>query len=64
MDSPLYVLCACDMGKPSTVTGTISFDYGKEIDPEQPEQPQVYRDVEAAGALQGRKTGADSPVII
>ena len=63
MDSPLYVLCACDMGKPSTVTGTISFDYGNEMK-EMPEQPQVYRDVEAAGALQGRKTGADSPVVI
>jgi hypothetical protein len=29
-----------------------------------PEQPQMYRDVEAAGGvgIQPRKTGADSPV--
>jgi hypothetical protein len=54
------------MGKPSTITGTISFDYDKDKNGDEPEQPQVYRDAEAAGSLgpQGRKTDADSPVII
>jgi len=54
------------MGKPSTITGTISFDYDKDKNGDEPEQPQVYRDAEAAGSLgpQGRKADADSPVII
>jgi hypothetical protein len=58
------------MGKPSTITSTItstlSFDYDKDKKGDEPEQPQVYRDAEAAGGLgtQGRKTHADSPVII
>jgi hypothetical protein len=57
---------AADMGNPSTITGTLSFDYSKDKKPEKPEQPQVYRDVEGAGGLgpQSHKTGADSPVII
>lgn len=56
-------MSAADLGNPSTITGTICFDYSKD---KKPEQLQVYRDVEAAGGLglQGRKTGADSPVII
>jgi hypothetical protein len=54
------------MGNPSTITGIICFDYSKDKKPEQPEQPQLYRDVETACdlGLQGRKPGADSPVII
>ncbi len=58
------------MGKPSniTVTGGISFNYGKGKDGEQREQPQVYRDVEASAVLpvtvQAGKTRADSPVIV
>jgi hypothetical protein len=59
-------MSAADMGKPSTITGTISFDYDKDKTNGEPEQPQVYRDAEAAGSLgpQGRKTDADSPVSI
>jgi hypothetical protein len=54
------------MGKPSTITSTISFDYNKDRNCDEPEQPQVYRDAEAAVILgpQGRKTDADSPAII
>jgi len=64
--SPLYVVSAADMGKPSTITGTLSFDYDKDKNGDEPEQPQVYRDAEAAVGLgtQGRKTDADSSVII
>ena len=64
--SPLYVVSAADMGKPSAFTSTISFDYDKDKNGDEPEQPQVYRDTEATGGLgpQGRKTDADSPVII
>lgn len=68
--SVFYLLGSLDMGKPSniTVTSGISFDYGsdKKKGLAQP-QPQIYRDVEATGALGGqqtRKTGTDSPVII
>lgn len=45
---PLFAVSAADMGNPSTITGTICFDYSKDKKPELPELPRVYRDVEAA----------------
>lgn len=66
------------MGKPSniTISGGISFNFGKDKKPQRPEQPQVYRDIEAAAGMgerlgqpaqqppmQSRKSGADSPVV-
>jgi len=66
--SVFYLVSIFDMGKPSniTVTGGISFNYGKDKDGEQREQPQVYRDLEASAVLpvQAGKTRADSPVIV
>jgi hypothetical protein len=74
-----YFFSIFDMGKPSniTITGGIAFNFGKDKKPERPEQPQVYRDIEAAAglgdhlgqpsqqpAMQSRKSGVDSPVIV
>jgi hypothetical protein len=59
-------LSVADLGRPSniTVSGGIAFSYHKKKQHDQPEQPQMYRDVEASGGLgvQSRKTGADSPI--
>ena len=61
-----YLFSCFDLGRPSniTVTGGVSFDYGKKKSGQQPERPQMYRDTEAGEgvAVQGRKTGANSPI--
>jgi len=62
----IYLLSCVDLGRPKniTVTGGLSFDYKKKKSGERPERPQMYRDAEAGEgvAVQGHKTGADSPI--
>ncbi|KAH8750621.1 hypothetical protein F5882DRAFT_420917 [Hyaloscypha sp. PMI_1271] len=63
-----YAISVPDLGKPSNITasGGVSFNYAKSKQVNRPEQPQVYRDIEARGevSIQPRKTGADSPVVV
>lgn len=56
--SAFYLFSIFDMGKPSniTISGGISFNFGKDKKPQRPEQPQVYRDIEAAASL-GERLG-------
>lgn len=63
-----YAISVPDLGKPSniTISGGVSFNYAKSKQVNGPEQPQVYRDIEARGevGIQPRKTGSDSPVVV
>jgi hypothetical protein len=67
LPSLFYAISVPDLGKPSNIaiSGGISFNYGKNKRDARPEQPQMYRDVEASGGIgiQPHKTGADSPVV-